>query len=139
MQYWLIKSEPSEISIDDMAGFPKQTIEWFGIRNYQARNFLRTAKKGDIALIYHSGDVKAAVGIAKVIKEAYPDIDPEGGDWVQIDIAPVEALDHPVELKTIKATKELLDMPLIKQSRLSVMPISKVHYDKVVKLSKLKG
>ncbi len=85
-------------------------------------------KKGDLAIIYHSGDEKAAVGIAEVIREAYPDIDPEGGDWVQVDIKPVQAFINSVKLSEIKSTTSLKDLLLIKQSRLSVMPVSAAHF-----------
>ena len=115
MAYWLLKKEPQTYSFSQLLKDKK--TNWDHIRNYQARNFLRQIKKGDIALIYHSGDDKAVVGISKVIKEAYPDIDPEGGDWVQIDVAAERALVSPVPLKTIKATKALATLPLIKQSR----------------------
>ena len=132
MAYWLLKTEPEVYSFEQL--LKQKKTNWDHVRNYQARNYLRQIKKGDLAIIYHSGGVKAAVGVAKIVKEAYPDIDPAGGDWVQVDLAPVEALENPVELKVIKMTKELLAMPLIKQSRLSVMPITEGHYKKIMKL-----
>lgn len=132
MAYWLLKTEPEVYSFEQL--LKQKKTNWDHVRNYQARNYLKQIKKGDLAIIYHSGGVKAAVGVAKIIKEAYPDIDPEGGEWVQVDLAPVVALENPVELKVIKTTKELLAMPLIKQSRLSVMPITESHYQKIIKL-----
>ena len=131
--YWLLKTEPETYSFEQLS--KDKRTNWNDVRNYQARNYLRKAAKGDIALIYHSGDVKAVVGIAKVIREAYADIDSAGGDWSQIDIEYVKALAKPVSLATIKATKDLVTLPLIKQSRLSVMPITASHYEAILKLS----
>ena len=96
---------------------------------------MRQVKKGDLALIYHSGDDKSVVGIAECVKEAYPDIDPEGGDWVQIDLKPVESLPHPVPLSALKAEASLKDLMLIRQSRLSCMPVSAAHYKRIVALA----
>jgi predicted RNA-binding protein with PUA-like domain len=132
-QYWLLKSEPSTYSFDQLLKDKK--TNWNGVRNFQARNFLNTAKKGDLALIYHSNDDKAVVGIAKVVREAYPDKDPEkAGDWVQIDLAPVEKLKTPVTLAEMKSSPKFKDLLLIKQSRLSVCPVSEVHYKLILKM-----
>lgn len=132
-QYWLLKSEPFVYSFDQLVKDKK--TNWNGIRNFQARNYLRTAKKGDLALIYHSNEGKAVVGVAKVVGEAYPDVDKETpGDWVQIDVAPVEKLSHPVSLEEIKKNSKLKDILLVKQSRLSVVPLSKTHFELIVKL-----
>lgn len=131
-QYWLFKSEPETYSFAQLQ--KDKRTHWNGVRNFQARNFLRQVKKGDLAFIYHSGDDKAVVGIAECVKEAYPDVDPDGGDWVQIDVKAVEALKSPVTLATIKTTAALKDIPLIKQSRLSCMPITKAHFDTIRKL-----
>lgn len=132
-QYWLLKTEPEVYSFTQLLKDGK--TNWDHVRNYQARNNLRLAKKGDLALIYHSGDVKSVVGIAKVVKEAYPDIDPEGGDWAQIDIQPVRPLDHLVSLATLKSDRSLQTLPLIKNSRLSVMPISEPHFEAILNLA----
>lgn len=132
MAHWLFKSEPETYSFDQL--IKDKSTNWNNVRNYQARNFLRECKKGDIALIYHSGDDKAVVGVAKVVKEAYPDIDPEGGDWVQIDIAPVKAFKTPVTLAAIKAEKSLDGILLVKQSRLSCMPITDKHFKILLKM-----
>lgn len=132
-QYWLLKSEPFVYSFDQLVKDRK--TNWNGIRNFQARNFLRQAKKGDLVLIYHSNEGKAVVGIAKIVKEAYADVDLETpGEWVQIDIAPVEKLAHPVSLEELKKNPRLKDMLLIKQLRLSAMPVSKTHFDLIVKM-----
>lgn len=137
MNYWLLKTEPSTYSFSQLLKDKK--TNWNGVRNFQARNNLRKIQKGDVALIYHSGDDKAVVGISRVIKEAYPDIDKENaGDWVQVDLEPAGELKQQVTLSEIKATKELSDIPLIRQSRLSVMPISKKHFDVICALGKTK-
>lgn len=133
-QYWLLKSEPETYSFQRL--LKEKKANWDGVRNFQARNFLKLVKKGDLAVIYHSGDERAAVGIAKCTREGYADIEAEDGkEWVQIDIAPVAALKHPVSLSTMKATPALKDMFLIRQSRLSVMPITKTEYNTLLKLS----
>jgi len=132
--YWLLKTEPETYSFARLR--QEKRTNWCDVRNFQARNFLKTIKKGDTAVMYHSGEDKAAVGIAECVKESYPDFDADDGkEWVQIDIAPVRALANPVPLATIKTTPALKDIPLIKQSRLSVMPITKAHFDAIVKLS----
>lgn len=133
MAYWLLKTEPSTYSIDQLKS-DKRT-HWDQVRNFQARNFLRQAKVGDLALIYHSNDDKAVVGVAKVVREAYPDIDPEGGNWSQIDIAFVQKLERPVPLAEIKSTPALKDIPLIRQSRLSCMPVTAGHFKTVTALA----
>src|SRR3982751_5233945 len=99
--FWLMKTEPSTYSFAQLKKDGK--TNWSGVRNFQARNHLRNAKKGDLVLIYHTGDEKAVVGVAKVVREGYPDPDPENeGDWVQVDLAPVEELGTPVSLADIK-------------------------------------
>ena len=137
-KHWLFKTEPETYSFTQLLKDKK--TNWDHVRNFQARNFLRQAAKGDLALIYHSGDEKAVVGVAEVVREAYPDPDPEKpGDWVQIDLKPVEPLAHPVSLKEIKSTSALANLPLIKQSRLSCMPISAAHYETLLKLGRRNG
>jgi predicted RNA-binding protein with PUA-like domain len=132
-QYWLLKTEPETYSFSKLLKDKK--TNWNGVRNFQARNNLQKMKSGDVALIYHSGDDKSVVGIAKVVKEAYKDQTPEDDrEWAQIDIAPVKALKKPVTLATIKTASGLTDLPLIKQSRLSVMPISEKHFQKILTL-----
>jgi predicted RNA-binding protein with PUA-like domain len=134
VNYWLLKTEPETYSFEQLLK-DKQT-NWNGVRNFQARNYLRQIARGDIALIYHSGDDKAVVGIAKVVREAYRDPEPEDPktEWVQVDIQAVEALSRKIPLSEIKSTQALTTLPLIKQSRLSVMPITERHYETLVKL-----
>lgn len=124
--FWLLKTEPETYCFEQLLKDKK--TNWNDVRNFQARNYLRQMAVGDIALIYHSGDDKSVVGVASVTQGAYPDIDPEGGDWSQVDIKPLEAFKTPVSLKQIKATPALGDMPLIRHTRLSVMPITEAHY-----------
>lgn len=130
--YWLLKTEPETYSFSQL--LKDKRTNWNDVRNYQARNNLRKMAKGDIALIYHSGDEKAVVGVAKVVRDGYPDIGEDGGDWTQVDIEAMKKLGKPVTLSTIKSTKDLADLPLIKQSRLSVMPITKDHYELILHL-----
>jgi len=132
---WLFKTEPSTYSFEDLLRDKK--THWNGVRNFQARNFLKEISEGDLALIYHSGEIRSVVGIARVIRKAYPDPDPKkSGDWVQVDIQAVRALEHPVSLSKIKATKALKDILLVKQSRLSVMPLLPSHFELIIEMGK---
>jgi predicted RNA-binding protein with PUA-like domain len=135
MSHWLLKSEPSVYSIDQLK--KDKTTNWNNIRNFQARNYLRQMKKGDHALIYHSNDDRAVVGIAEIIREAYPDQDPEGGDWSQVDLRYVKTFARPVTLTEIKSSAQLQDLLLVKQSRLSTMPVSKEHFQLLCKMGGL--
>lgn len=136
-KYWLFKTEPETYSFSQLLKDKK--TNWDHVRNFQARNFLRQASNGDLALIYHSGGEKAVVGIAQVVREAYPDLDPaKPGDWVQIDLSCVESLSHPVPLKEIKANPALATLPLIKQSQLSCMPVTASHFKTILKLGRSK-
>lgn len=130
--YWLLKTEPETYNFDRLV--KDKRTNWDHVRNYQARNNLRRMAKGDIALIYHSGDDKAVVGVAKVVREAYADLDPDGGDWSQVDVECVNKLARSVSLAQIKSLATLADLPLIKQSRLSVMPITEAHFKTILKL-----
>jgi predicted RNA-binding protein with PUA-like domain len=133
MNYWLLKSEPDVYSIDDLAR--DQKTSWNGVRNFQARNALLSCKKNDLALIYHSNIGKAVVGIGKIIREAYPDPDPNrSGDWVQVDVSFVSKLKKPVELETIKKNTGLRNIPLLKQSRLSCMSIGEKEFNLILSL-----
>lgn len=132
MDYWLVKSEPNKYSYDDLVR-DKKTF-WDGVRNYQARNNLRKMKKGDQVLYYHSVDEKSVVGVAEVVKEAYPDPTAKEGDWSVVDVKPVKKLSEPVTLADIKSRKGLEDIALIKQSRLSVMPLKKSHFNTILKM-----
>jgi predicted RNA-binding protein with PUA-like domain len=129
-QYWLVKQEPADYSWSD---FRKEGgTSWTGVRNYSARNNLRKMQKGDEVLFYHSGEDKAVVGIAQVKKTAYPDTTATEGDWSAVGLTPVRALKRAVTLREIKQTRSLQNLPLIRQSRLSVMPVGEAEFRKVV-------
>ena len=126
MNYWLVKSEPEAYSWE--AFVKEKRAVWTGVRNFQARNNLRAMNRGDLVLFYHSVSDKQVVGIARVNKIAYPDATAKEGDWSCVDLVPVKPLVKPVTLGQIKSDKVLADMPLLKQSRLSVLPLDKAHY-----------
>ena len=135
-KYWLFKTEPDTYSLERLER--EGQTPWNGVRNFQARNFLKEARPGDLALIYHSGKDKAVVGTAKVIQAAYPDLDPrKPGDWVQIDIQFHGRLKSPVSLAQIKKDKTLAQMMLVRQGRLSCMPVTKREYERVLALGAL--
>ncbi len=137
MNYWLVKSEPEAYA---WATFVKEgKTAWTGVRNFQARNHLRAMQAGDRVLFYHSVTDKQIVGVARVVREFYPDATAAEGDWSCVDLAPVEPLANPVSLETIKADKVLRELPLVKQSRLSVTPLTKVQFERVLELSGTKG
>lgn len=133
MAYWLVKSEPSVYSWEQLEK-DKQT-DWTGVRNYAARNHLKAMKKGDEVFFYHSNEGLEIVGIAKVAKEAYQD--PTTGEtaWVCVDIKPFKKLKKPVLLDTIKKEKRLKDMALVRLGRLSVQPVTDKEYDVVLELA----
>ena len=131
-QHWLVKQEPTKYSFDDL--LTDQRTTWDGVRNFQARNNLRAMHTGDAVLFYHSNVGQEVVGICKVVQEAYPDPSVSDGQWVVVDLAAVQKLKHGVTLEQIKATLSLKDVGLIRQSRLSVMPLTKVEFDTIVKL-----
>lgn len=133
MSCWLVKSEPSAYSWDDLVRDGR--THWDGVRNYQARNNLKSMKKGDLLLYYHSNEGLAIVGIAKVVKEAYQDPTTDDDRWVAVDIQPVKPLKNPVTLADIKKKKGLESIALVKQGRLSVVPITKDEYDAILKMS----
>jgi predicted RNA-binding protein with PUA-like domain len=131
--YWLVKSEPEAYS---WAMFLKDgRTAWTGVRNFQARNNLRAMKKGDLVAFYHSVTEKQIVGLAKVDKEAYPDATAKAGDWSCVDLVPVKVLKKPVSLDDIKLDKILAGMPLLKQSRLSVTPVSEQQFERLLQLA----
>lgn len=132
MAYWLIKSEPFVFSFDDLER-DGQTV-WEGVRNFQARNNLRAMKKGDRALFYHSNEGLEVVGIATVTREHYPDPTADKGDWSVVDFAPEQRLPHPVSLKTIKADPVLKDIALVRNGRLSVMPLTPTEFRRILAL-----
>jgi predicted RNA-binding protein with PUA-like domain len=121
MAYWLVKSEPSSYSWEQLV--KEGRTFWSGVRNFQASSNLKAMKKGDRAFFYHSGEDKAVVGIAEIVKEYYPDHTDESGKFGMVDVIPVAALPKPVTLAQIKAEPKLKDLVLVRQSRLSVMPI----------------
>jgi len=132
MKHWLVKQEPDAYSWDEFVK-DKGTM-WDGVRNFQARNNLRAMRRGDHVLFYHSVSAKCVVGIARVVKEHYPDPTAKDGDWSVVDLKPVKALKTPVTLETIKTDKALEETPLLKQSRLSVMPFTAAQFSRVLKL-----
>ena len=135
--YWLMKTEPGEFSYEDLER--EGWTHWDGVRNHQAQNNMKQMAVDDLVLIYHSVGPKEIVGIARVSKTAYPDPTAEpGSKWIVVDVKPVQKLAQPVHLSTIKQTPELAEIPLIKQSRLSVMPLSKTDYDRLLQLSQSK-
>jgi len=152
MNYWLIKSEPDAFSIDDLKNCPGRADHWDGIRNYQARNFIRdTMRKGDLALFYHSSCAKpGVVGICEIVSAAYPDhtafdpaskyfdpgSDPENPRWLMMDVRYKRKLKRLISLEEIKQHAERLDgLPLIRRgNRLSIMPVDKAHWDLIISL-----
>jgi predicted RNA-binding protein with PUA-like domain len=125
MAYWLFKSEPSTWGWDDQTAKGSAGEEWDGVRNYQARNFMREMKAGDLGFFYHSQTEKAVVGIVEICAEAHPDSTTDDDRWDCVDIMAVRPFVRPVTLDQIKADERLADMVLVKNSRLSVQPVSK--------------
>ncbi len=133
MQFWLLKTEPGTYSFETL--IKEKSTNWDQVRNFQARNALRLCKKDDFALIYHSGEDKAVMGIAKITKAAYPDPDSEKkGDWVQVDLKYALKFETPVPLKVLKNTPELKGLLLIKQSQLSCMQVTPAEFETILKL-----
>lgn len=151
MHYWLIKSEPSSFSIEDLAAAPKKTTCWDGVRNYQARNFMKSMKKGDRCIYYHSNaEPPAAVGIAEVVKEAYPDhtaldpndhhydpkATPEKPIWEMVDVKLVAIFPRAISLEELRGVKALSGMELLRKgSRLSVMPVNAAEFRTIENLA----
>jgi len=132
MKYWLVKSEPFKYSWEKF-NEDGRTF-WDGVRNYQARNNLKEMKVGDLVLFYHSNEGKNVVGIAKVVKEFYQDPTTTDANWVVVDLSPVESLKNPVSLEQIKAEESLKDISLVRQGRLSVMPLKAEEFDKILEM-----
>jgi predicted RNA-binding protein with PUA-like domain len=131
--YWLVKQEPSDYSWND---FVKDgSTSWTGVRNFSARNNLRRMSKGDEVLFYHSGKDKTVVGVAKVTRTAYRDVTAKEGEWSAVDLAPVKPLPRPVPLAEIKAKPQLKNIALVRQSRLSVMPLSAKDFQTILKMA----
>ncbi len=152
MRYWLMKSEPDAFGIDDLAKRPKKTEPWNGVRNYQARNFMRDGmKKGDLAFFYHSSCAEPGIaGIVEITRAAYPDPSARNPDspyydprattdnpvWVMVDVRLKKKLKHPVPLKLLKTQKALAGMPLLQRgNRLSILPVTKREWDTILKLA----
>jgi len=134
--HWLMKSEPFKYAWDQLIA--DGSTYWDGVRNYEARNNLAAMKKGDLALYYHSNEGKEIVGVARVIRESYQDPTTDDDRWVVVDIEPVVALERPVTLAEVKADEVLADMQLVKRGRLSVVPVDRVEFQRVLSLGKTK-
>jgi predicted RNA-binding protein with PUA-like domain len=132
VQYWLVKQEPEAYSWSDLVKDGRTA--WTGVRNFQARNNLRAMAKNDPVLFYHSVSEKQVVGVAQVKKEAYTDPTAEEGDWSCVDLSPVRTLEKPVTLAQIKADKVLRNIALVKQSRLSVTPLTSEQFERILAL-----
>ena len=133
MKYWLLKSEPDAWSWDNQV--KEGASMWDGVRNYQARNNLKEMRKNDLCFFYHSVTERSIVGIVKVVKEYYPDPTDKTGRFVVVDVKAIKKLKNPVSLDQIKENSRLPDIALVKQSRLSVMPLKKTEWDIIVKMS----
>ena len=137
MNYWLVKSEPGAYAWAQLVKDGRTA--WTGVRNCQARNHLRAMRNNDRVLFYHSNEGRNVVGFAKVVKAAYPDPTAEAGDWSCVDLAPVQALAQPVGLDVIKTDQLLQAMVLVKNSRLSVQPVTEKQFNRVLKLANAKS
>ena len=133
MKYWLLKSEPNAWSWDNQV--KEGASMWDGVRNYQARNNLKEMKKNDLCFFYHSVTERSIVGIVKVVKEYYPDPTDKTGRFVVVDVKATKKLKKPVSLDQIKENSKLKDIALVKQSRLSVMPLKKTEWEIIIKMS----
>ncbi len=134
--HWLMKSEPFKYSFAQLLRDGSTT--WDGVRNFEARNNLRAMKAGDLVLFYHSSEGKSVAGVAKITREAYPDPTAEGEDWSVVELAPVLPLKVQVSLEDIRSEPDLAEIALLKRSRLSVVPVSKEHFDRILKMGKTK-
>ena len=128
MNHWLFKSEAETWSWDDQVARGAAGQEWDGVRNFQARNHMKAMRKGDLGFFYHSGDIKAVVGIVEIIAEAHPDSTAPGSNWQCVDLRAVAPLATPVTLETIKADPRFADMVLVRNSRLSVQPVTEEEW-----------
>jgi predicted RNA-binding protein with PUA-like domain len=134
--HWLAKSEPSKYPWQKLLQDKRTT--WDGVRNFEARNNLRAMQKGDLVLFYHSNEGKEIVGVAKVVKTAYPDPTADEGDWSVVDLAPLKTLKVPVLLDVIKGDKKLAGMALLRRSRLSVVPVTPGEFARILELAETK-
>lgn len=136
MHYWLMKSEPDVFSWDDLV--EKGKAEWDGVRNHQAQLNMKAMKKGDFSFFYHSNIGLEVVGVMEIVEEAAPDSTDESGKWIAVHVAPRDKLANPVTLKTMKSDPKLADMAVLRQSRLSVSPVSEAEFRHILALSKKK-
>lgn len=135
-QYWLMKSEPSKYSFAQLTR-DGHTM-WDGVRNFEARNNMRAMKAGDLVLFYHSSEGKEIVGLARIKRDAYPDPTAPGEDWSVVDVEPLAPLKAHVSLEAVRSDPALAEIALLKRSRLSVVPVSKDHFDRILKMAKTK-
>ena len=133
MNYWLIKQEPDKYSFDDLLKDGK--TDWTGVRNFQARNNLQAMRIGDKVLFYHSVSEKAVIGVAEVSRESFSDATDEANKWIAVEIKPLEKFEKPVSLDQIKTNENLQNIALIRQSRLSVMPLSEIEFKIILSLA----
>ena len=134
MNYWLMKSEPDVFSYDDLV--EKGKAEWDGVRNHAAQGHMMAMRKGDLSIFYHSNIGVEAVGIMEIVEEAAPDSTDDTGKWIAVHVAPHKKLDRSVTLKVMKADSALADMVMLRQSRLSVSPLTQQQFEHIVALSK---
>ena len=134
MAYWLVKSEPDSWSWDQQVAAGAKGTAWTGVRNFTAKANLEKMKKGDRAFFYHSNEGKEIVGIVEIVKEAYPDPADEKGRFVMVDVKAQKALPQPVTLATLKSRKDMQEIGLIRQSRLSVMPVTEAQWQAILAL-----
>lgn len=134
MRYWLMKSEPDAFSWNDLV--KKGRAEWDGVRNHTAQANMKAMEVGDRAFFYHSNIGLECVGIMEIVRGAAPDTTDDSGKWIAVEVAPIEKLNKPVTLKQIKADPAFANMPLVKQARLSVSPVSDEEYQRIIELSR---
>ena len=135
MKYWLLKTEPDQWSFEDQIACGKKGSVWDGVRNYQARNNMMKMKRNDLSFFYHSILEKSIVGVVEIVKEFYPDPTDKTGRFVVVDVKATKKLKNPVSLDQIKENSKLQDVALVKQSRLSVMPLKKTEWDIIIKMT----
>lgn len=133
MNFWMVKQEPGAFSWADLVR--DGGTAWTGVRNFQARNNLRAMKRGDLVFFYHTGDEKQVVGLAKVAKEAYADPTADEGDWASVDLKPLKPLKSCATLETMKADEILKGMALVRNSRLSVLPVTAPEAERLLELA----
>ncbi len=131
MNYWLVKTEPETYSWDNLVDDKKTT--WDGVRNFRARSNLKKMAKGDLVFVYHTGDEKAIIGLAKITREAFPD--PKDHEWVAVELSPYKKLSRPVTLAEVKSNKKLASMTLVRVARLSVQPVLPEEFEIILKTS----